>query len=51
MQVAASSFLTSPGCLNKAVKTAMKEHDMTQLLLLGKFEYGGGLIFKVALEC
>ena len=25
--------------------------DMTQLLLLGKFEYGGGLIFKVVLEC
>ena len=24
---------------------------MTQLLLLGKFEYGGGLIFKVVLEC
>ena len=25
--------------------------DMSQLLLLGKFEYGGGLIFKVVLEC
>ena len=24
---------------------------MTQLLLLGKFEYGGGTIFKVVLEC
>ena len=24
---------------------------MSQLLLLGKFEYGGGLIFKVVLEC
>ena len=24
---------------------------MTQLLLLGKFEYTGGLIFKVVLEC
>ena len=24
--------------------------DMSQLLLLGKFEYGGGLIFKVVLE-
>ena len=24
---------------------------MTQLLLLGKFEYGGGPIFKVVLEC
>ena len=25
--------------------------DMTQLLLLGKVEYGGGPIFKVVLEC
>ena len=25
--------------------------DMTQLLLLGKFEYGGGPIFNVVLEC
>ena len=24
---------------------------MTQLLLLGKFEYGGGPIFKVVLQC
>ena len=24
---------------------------MSQLLLLGKFEYGGGLIFKVVLDC
>ena len=24
---------------------------MTQLLLLGKFKYGGGPIFKVVLEC
>ena len=24
---------------------------MTQLLLLGKVEYGGGPIFKVVLEC
>ena len=24
---------------------------MSQLLLLGKVEYGGGPIFKVALEC
>ena len=24
---------------------------MTQLLLLGKFEYNGGPIFKVVLEC
>ena len=26
-------------------------YDMTQLLLLGKFEYTGGPIFKVVLEC
>ena len=25
--------------------------DMTHLLLLGKFEYTGGPIFKVVLEC
>ena len=25
--------------------------DMSQLLLLGKVEYGGGPIFKVVLEC
>ena len=25
--------------------------NMTQLLLLGKFEYTGGPIFKVVLEC
>ena len=24
---------------------------MSQMLLLGKFEYGGGPIFKVVLEC
>ena len=24
---------------------------MSQLLLLGKFEYGGGPIFRVVLEC
>ena len=27
------------------------DDDMSQLLLLGKFEYGGGPIFKVVLEC
>ena len=29
----------------------MIELDMSQLLLLGKFEYTGGPIFKVVLEC
>ena len=28
-----------------------RKSDMSQLLLLGKFEYGGGPIFKVVLEC
>ena len=28
-----------------------KNLNMSQLLLLGKFEYGGGPIFKVVLEC
>ena len=27
------------------------QSGMTQLLLLGKVEYGGGPIFKVVLEC
>ena len=27
------------------------DDDRTQLLLLGKVEYGGGPIFKVVLEC
>ena len=27
------------------------QQHMSQLLLLGKFEYGGGSIFKVVLEC
>ena len=29
----------------------MKAKDMSHLLLLGKFEYSGGPIFKVVLEC
>ena len=37
------------------VKTKLIVHlprpDTTQLLLLGKFEYTGGPIFKVVLEC
>ena len=31
--------------------TGGSKEDMSQLLLLGKFEYGGGPIFKVVLEC
>ena len=34
--------------LSLLIKT---QFDMTQLLLLGKFEYTGGPIFKVVLEC
>ena len=30
---------------------SLVELDMSHLLLLGKFEYGGGPIFKVVLEC
>ena len=29
----------------------LKRRHMSHLLLLGKFEYGGGPIFKVVLEC
>ena len=33
-------------CLEKDLK-----RDMSHSQMLGKFEYGGGLIFKVVLEC
>ena len=33
------------------LKETKKIYDMSHLLLLGKFEYGGGPIFKVVLEC
>ena len=33
------------------VDVDVDDGDMSQLLLLGKFEYGGGPIFKVVLEC
>ena len=32
-------------------KSNFRVQNMTQLLLLGKFEYGGGRIFKLVLEC
>ena len=32
-------------------KTKKEKQDMSHLLLLGKFEYTGGPIFKVVLEC
>ena len=31
--------------------TSLKVRYMSHLLLLGKFEYSGGPIFKVVLEC
>ena len=39
--------------LKRDTKTKLKDTKTytTQLLLLGKFEYGGGPIFKVVLEC
>ena len=36
---------------NLALGWAFLQSHMTQLLLLGKFEYTGGPIFKVVLEC
>ena len=38
-----------PGFNEKAV--GQSKIYTSQLLLLGKFEYGGGPIFKVVLEC
>ena len=47
-----SSFLKS-GELDDHEKyfVDMPQLHMSHLLLLGKFEYGGGPIFKVVLEC
>ena len=36
---------------NVVLKIYSRKHDMSHLLLLGKFKYGGGPIFKVVLEC
>ena len=41
-------FLLHAMCI---LETSDFELHMTQLLLLGKFEYTGGPIFKVVLEC
>ena len=35
----------------KYIASCLGDMAMSQLLLLGKFEYGGGPIFKVVLEC
>ena len=45
-----SQFFESIG-LNLENFGLEKSLGMSQLLLLGKFEYGGGPIFKVVLEC
>ena len=37
--------------VNNSIFSADIDVDMTQLLLLGKVEYGGWPIFKVVLEC
>ena len=42
---------TQRTCENVDISIYIEKLDMTQLLLLGKFRYGGGLIFKVVLEC
>ena len=47
-----ASALLSLGLLLDGVRQPfLITFNMTQLLLLGKFEYGGGPIFKVVLEC
>ena len=38
-------------CVEKCCFCLQNEVYMSQLLLLGKVEYGGGPIFKVVLEC
>ena len=38
-------------CWTIILYLCIDKHHMSQLLLLGKFEYGGGPIFKVVLEC
>ena len=37
--------------VKKLFQSEKATSDMSHLLLLGKFEYGGGPIFKVVLEC
>ena len=37
--------------LEEAISKRVDVADMSHLLLLGKFEFGGGPIFKVVLEC
>ena len=41
----------SEGDCQEQLEEVVGIEDMTQLLLLGKFEYTGGPIFKVVLEC
>ena len=47
-----SDYLSSHGVLLTVIFLPKFMHQyMSHLLLLGKFEYGGGPIFKVVLEC
>ena len=43
-------FFVQNGYIPSKIDGSMVAY-MSQLLLLGKFEYGGGPIFKVVLEC
>ena len=46
-------WMATHTCVNHSeeVKKLPMGCDTSQLLLLGKVEYGGGPIFKVVLEC
>ena len=44
-------MLTSLSLISANNGSTLETLDMSQLLLLGKVEYGGGPIFKVVLEC
>ena len=44
-------MLTSLSLISANNGSTLETLDMSQLLLLGKVEYGGGPIFEVVLEC
>ena len=46
-----SIAIDKQGNIKRTFMCSYPDRDMSQLLLLGKFEYGGGPIFKVVLEC
>ena len=45
------SSRTKLPCFSQRLAWPWRKDHMSQLLLLGKFKYGGGPIFKVVLEC